>query len=1052
MPTDRADSGPGAAGLSSRFWRFSIVALAGTLLVIGTLFLTFDEEALEALTTVSTDKNAALAQSILKATNETLHEVLSRAPAESILERRRRAADSPLDLQMTDYLFGLEVFKVNVFDTGNVVRYSTDSAIVGIRLPMNQGVRDALAGQTVSDLVRAGEFNEHDQQTETRNLVQTYVPVPDASGDIVGVLEVYSDITGLMADLARSRTTVTYKAMLILALFLSVLIWLYARIDRSLVARQKTARRYLEQIEGANTVLAERFSERSRLLDEARNFVQSTIDGMPDPAFVIDAEYRITSTNTAARAAFDIDPEPGAAIVCYRALFGRTSPCDNSGGRCALQTGKACSLIETERGDEGDERQIQYRTTPLRNPDGQITGAIEVIHDLSENERAALRFRKEKEEAELAGRVKAAFFARMSHEIRTPMNAVLGMTDLLRLTDLTRKQENYVRTIQSSGSMLTTLLDNVVDYVGIGEGALELEEHDFFVSDLLDNVLDIMGYAASAKNMELVGILDVEPSLVVTGDRYRLRQLLVNLVSNAINFSESGDVVVRVEQECAEDVLRTIRITVEDHGPGIPDAVRARVLRPAGKSSVGAHGIHRGDGLGLVICKEIVDRMGGTIEIKSQPGFGTAVSIIAPFRVAATDRSNAQDFGALRGQRVLVINHSDVVGVAVCRAAKSLGMCCELVRDGETALERLRSAVEDAQPFSSVVLDCRGAYSSELAIARSIRAIEGLELVPIVMLAPIAKPVLPGQISSIGKIRCLNKPLQFAEFRQTLFRMAVHPANDTFDAYEDPGDGMRDLKVLVAEDNPVNLQVMVGLLESLGVHPDCVNNGQSVIDRLEIEPYDVILMDCQMPGLDGGEVTARIRADERRFPNQPLIVAVTADTTLEHRAQCLEAGMDDFFPKPVRLDKLRLELARWRRRLSARGTVVGDGPVAGQQDMMERLKARTGSRDSGFLSRYIDLFLQDSSARLARLTEAVDSKDVESVRRECHSLKGACLEFGSDRMARLCDELRARAASGKLGRGADDLSNLKREFERIRPVFEHEYALDSSSEVSKPDR
>jgi len=634
------------------------------------------------------------------------------------------------------------------------------------------------------------------------------------------------------------------------------------------------------------------------------------------------------------------------------------------------------------------------------------------------------------------------------------MNAVMGMTDLLRITDLTRKQQGYIQTIQSSGNMLLSLLDNILDFSRIGADALALQKREFNVLELLERVLEIMGYHAYSRGLELVGALDTDLSLRVSGDRNRLRQILVNLARNAVKFSDDGEVVIRaaIESEC--DGVIMLQFTVSDQGCGISDDARAHLFTPfanVGRRLVG----QQGSGLGLTICKQLVEEMGGEISIDSQVGEGTCVRFTVPVeRRAPTGHDLAGNLPALGGRRILAVHNSPVIDQVICAYAMAFGMRCDVADSDEDAIERLQTAAGNEQPYAVAVIDSSIHDNSGLALARRIRAADGISLVPIVLLAPISNPLEPGKVGSVGRIRCINKPVLPSELLQSLQVLIENgrPARDDAALAGNKTAKGADPRILVVEDNPVNRQVMTGMLDSLGYAADCVADGPRALAVLADKTYEIVLMDCQMPGMDGEQVTEKIREDDLNYSPQPVIVAITADASLEHRSKCFSAGMDDFIGKPVRLGKLKSGLERWMSMLVARDDDAdATGEVAtGDNELLAHLQQRTGSQDELFLSSYIDLFLQDTAARLNKLSDAIEKQDAATLTRECHSLKGACLEFGMSRMGRHCDDLRDSAVKGNLEVIPQLLIVLKREFARIRPVFEAEKTTKASR--SLPDR
>lgn len=1042
--------------MTRRFWQFSLIALIGTIIVATALAVSYQRLSIRNLTEISADKNTALARSLANTAHDPLNQLLLHSSGLNIRERRALASSSDLDALFADQITELSVVKINFFNRNSLTVFSTDSSLIGIRLPHNSGIIEALKGNVVSDIIRKNNFNYHDQVIEKQDLMQTYIPFHDSNGDVVGVFEIYSDITPLLSRISDTRLKIVSAVSGILAIFLASLVWLYGRTDQKLVRERMATCSYLEQIETANATLETRVAERTKLLEESRKFLQTAIDGVPDPAIVVNTDYQITSMNKAALDAFADAQTDDGPLLCYQAMRGLDAPCDDLEYPCTITSGMPCKKIQGRKGPNGHYQQIEFRTTPLRGPNGEITGAIEIAHDLNEREQINYKLRRAKERAEAANQVKSEFVATMSHEIRTPLNAVLGMTDLLRLTNLTRKQRGYIETIQSSGNMLLSLVDNILDFSRLGAGVLEIQRREFSVLELLERVLSIMGYHAYSKGLELLGILDADLSLRVSGDRSRLRQILVNLARNAVKFSDEGEVVIRISVDSTGDGEQKLSFAVTDCGVGMSDEVKARLFTPFTDVRRQPEG-RQGSGLGLTICKQLIEQMGGEIGIDSEPGRGTRVRFSVPVEwKTSAGHEQLIDYLALKGKRILTVHGNTEIDQAVCSYAMAFGMRCDIAASDDEAMQRLAVAVQNGQPYTAVVIDSTLLPSSALALARRIRDADKSSRTGIALLTPISESFEPGTISSIGRIRCVNKPVLPSELLQCLLQLdepdmaMIQDAAATDDGDEDNAQ----LRILVAEDNPVNRQVLTGMLESLGQSADCVEDGPTALEVLSESPYDIVLMDCQMPGMDGEQVTKAIRNGEQALSVQPVIIAVTADPSLEHQSACRAAGMDDFIAKPIRLGELRKRLQKWKSILLAKkeDAQIGwqDQNPHGDEELLSHLHQRTGVNDELFLSTYIDLFLQDTAARLNKLSDAMDSGDTAALMRECHTLKGACLEFGMSRMGRYCDDIRDSAADRNLDVIPQLLVVLKREFERIRPIFEAEKAAQLSR--SRPDR
>jgi len=1018
--------------MTRRFGRFALTAFAGTLIVALALSLSYRQIAIENLTAMRAEHNAELAMSLSNALEPDLEALLAHAGGTAA----ENLAGSPQVAQVAnilkDRLEDLAVRRVNVFAPDGLVVFSTSADRIGTSAAGNPGIVAALSGQISTNVVRRDRLNEFDQVVETQDLIQSYLPLSTDDGRIIGVLEIYSDVAHLMSRITETQTTIVIGVFSTLGAFYLLLVYMYRRTDRQLIEEQAASESYLRSVERARDELEARVAERTMSLQKERDLMERAIDGIKDPAIVTDLDYNVTIMNRAARETFGDTLVPGGALKCYHVLHGRESPCTSSEGTCAIHSGDSGRKLLHSK----DGQTIEFRSTSLVDEDGKVNAVLEVAHSLSEHEESARRLAKEKEDAETANRAKSEFIATISHEIRTPMNAVLGMTDLLKLTQLTRKQRSYIQNIQSSGDMLLSLVDNVLDYSKLEAGALELQDQEFDVIDLLERVLEIMGYPACSKGLELIGTMRCDPGIRISADKRRLRQILVNLVSNSVKFTDQGEIEVVVGVEGERDGELELCFAVSDTGIGIDDKTRERLFKPFASGERPASSQHYGSGLGLAICKRFIDNMNGTIEVRDRDAQGTTVYFSVPVARASSRASGHMVRGSALPQRVLVVHGNETAASSICTYLHAWEIGSQLAFNATDALNTLRAASYKGRPFDAVIIDGAITRPDPLALARKLRATEDTSETPIILLTSITEPLEVGEVSQVGRLRCVNKPVLPLDLRYNLLRsLASEPGLQLPEISEVAAASPdEDLRILVAEDNPVNRTVLLSMLRSEGYDADVAEDGPAALQALRTRPYDLLLMDCQMPGLDGDEVTREIRSNPGRYSQPAVIVAVTADATEQHRAQCLAAGMDDFIAKPVRLEKLRSGLSRWAAAAGNRSdSESADGEAS---DIRANLMERTGQADDTFLNSYIGLFLDDTQKRLASLAAAVDDGDPNRIRREGHALKGACLEFGAERMARYCEDLSAAAQGHNLAEAAAVAQKLVQEFERLRPVFE----------------
>jgi len=783
-----------------------------------------------------------------------------------------------------------------------------------------------------------------------------------------------------------------------------------------------------------------------------RELLRALLDNAPDRIFFKDTESRFLRCSLAmaqrlglkdpdeviGKTDFDFHPEDRA-----REFF--------ADEQTLLLTGQPLiNKIEQQTDTGGGRIWASVTKVPTRNRSGAITGLIGISRDITALKHAEAELALARDAALESARLKSEFLATVSHEIRTPMNAIIGMTGILLETELTEEQKDFALTVQTSADALLSIINDILDFSKIEAGRLTFEHIDFDLRDVVEGVMELQAHRAQTKGIELVSHIPTDVMTRLRGDPGRIRQVLVNLVGNSVKFTERGEVIVEVSRQSETAAQVTLLCEVRDTGIGIAPEAQGKIFQAFTQADGSTTRKYGGTGLGLSISKQLVELMSGEVGVRSEPAKGSTFWFTMKLE-KQPDRTTATSVEAenLMGCRVLIVDDNATNRKILQYQTAAWRMSHGSAASGEEALQMLRDAAAAGKPFELVILDMQMPEMDGLMLAQLIKADPVIAATRLVMLTSLGHRLEPEVLRTAGITVCLFKPIKQSRLFDCLSTVM---AGEIPAMLPGPGNlvgGIRaarsetvvpeNLRLLLAEDNSVNRKVALLQLKKLGYGAAVAADGVEVLEALERVPYDVILMDCQMPRLDGYATAREIRRREQAvWQSRPPvhIIAMTANALQGDREQCLAAGMNDYMGKPVQVPELAAALSRAGESLPIRAEAAPAAdaplPVTLHPGIIASLRELREPGQPDPVSELIDLFLEDAPVRLKKMEHGLGQSDAPAVYSGAHSLKGSANNLGALRLGALCAKMERQARAQDLTDGTEMLAGIRAEFAIVK--------------------
>ena len=714
-----------------------------------------------------------------------------------------------------------------------------------------------------------------------------------------------------------------------------------------------------------------------------------------------------------------------------------------------MRTGKPIhGKIERETWDDSPDTWASTTKMPLRDQSGNIVGTFGVSRNVTAQIRAEEALRKAKEEADQANRAKSDFLANMSHEIRTPMNAVIGISELLLDSDLTDYQREYLNMVLSSGEALLELINHILDFSKIEAGKLELDPQPFDLRDLVGDTVRTLSVRAQNKNLELLFSVANDVPHRLVGDRARLRQVLVNLLGNAIKFTAEGEVVLDVSKKSRSEESVTLEFQVRDSGIGIAEDKLDTVFNDFEQADSSTTRQYGGTGLGLSISRQLIELMDGTIQLKSKLGQGSTFIFDATMQVEEADAQHrAMRINALAGTRALIVDDNDTNRRILCDMLSGWGMQPSSIKTPAEAIAKLKESQQAGEPLPLVVTDFQMPRVNGLDFVQLIRDEPEIAGATVIMLTSGMKPNHAARIKELGIVGRLTKPVKQAEvFEAVVAALKLpSPEQSTSAPTDRVAASSKSLNLLLAEDNIVNQKLAVGILESIGHAVTVANHGREALELWQQGTFDAILMDVQMPEMDGLEATRAIRKIESEHGDtqHTVIVAMTAHARDSDRRDCLDAGMDNYMSKPIRIAELRNLLEE---------LTSDQSPATPESNLQEptnmgidetpkeiidwNVAAQAVNHDQDLLKIVAKTLIEAGPDMIDNVKQCIADNDPARLRISAHALKGSVLFLGIDLVHKPALELERMGEAGTIPEDDIALQQLDADWEIVRKEVE----------------